>query len=590
MSENHHIDRGASILHRLIPDAHESERVQASVKTQARRRGETLHKPKKREKAMAEYVLHVDRVFESTNDRMRELAWKQAVDKLLVTMDDVPESYWAQILQLYRDKGGSNEPLTDVEKQDDVDLLVDAQKAGLQSWSSHLEEADYPTWFKVYAWDGMSRLGVFDNAKKRFKKRDKTTVSPYPRLNETVLGRVYDAVVDFHGIGNEPDDQELTTLLKNGNFNNLYSRLLMDEKAIIPTPERAEDVRGEWVQYDKEDIETLMSAAEGTQWCIAGEDMARHYTIAEGNVFHLYHLIDPATGKASSSACASIRATQYGISEISGLDDGPVQNVEPALVDIVNEKANTLSGAREFFEGEVDRRELMRLDRKFQKGAAFTLDELEFIYELQRPLKWRGPEGDGQDVRLDDFRAYGDLYYEVFTQKYTPDEVDVILEDEDLSIRQMLDDERFTPRIIIAKMQPAQVANYAVSLVEEKGVTPEQLLSRLEPAHMLSYWYSLQVAGCELKLQDVAATMTVKEQVQSFHLFKRLVSDESESFDFAELFTMMPVEDQLDKFMLFEEYGVKIDTNELTPEQQKRYDRLTATHDEDEYEYYSEEE
>lgn len=72
-------------------------------------------------------------------------------------------------------------------------------------------------------------------------------------------------------------------MIKNGQFNAIYSSFLLESKAIMATPERPEDVHAIWKTYTENDIDALTAAAEGTPWCIAGLDVARVYT-AEGGV------------------------------------------------------------------------------------------------------------------------------------------------------------------------------------------------------------------------------------------------------------------------------------------------------------------
>lgn len=260
-----HLD-DAKALHAVMQGLHESQEAQHAVKANARLSGEVIAKPKKREKALAEYILRSQHFFESDNDRLRERSWNTAINALLVEPDNIPESYWKQQEQLARDNGRGDIHVDDYLKTEMAKQLRDAQRTGAESWANYLEQTgeQYPTWFKLYAWDGMSRLGVFDKKKGKYRKRDKGTVAPYPQLNPAVLAKVYQAVTEHHVDGYESEDERIAGLVKNGNFNNLYSAFLLETKAVLPTPENPEDVTGVWKEYTEDDIEEITRAAEGT--------------------------------------------------------------------------------------------------------------------------------------------------------------------------------------------------------------------------------------------------------------------------------------------------------------------------------------
>ena len=150
--------------------------------------------------------------------------------------------------------------------------------------------------------------------------------------------------------------------------------------------------------------EKLATAAEGTPWCIADpntgksylrpdkgyysdEDDEEYHSDEDNNAkFILFHLRDPETGKLADNACASIRLNVDGdVEEISGLNDG--QALEGSLVPIVEEKVKTLPGGENFLEAFADKKELIKLDHKMQNGEELTIEEYEFLYEINRPIK-----------------------------------------------------------------------------------------------------------------------------------------------------------------------------------------------------------
>ncbi len=326
---------------------------------------------------------------------------------LIILPEDFTEGYWRTQEQILRDNGQGRE-LSQREKDYLIEDIQKNQRESLQPWIDYLsvENSPYPVWFKMYAWEGMSKMGVFDTDKKQFAKRDKTTVAPYPKLNPAALAKVYGAIMDFYNISQEDfyadgDEQqaEMEALIKSGNFNKLYSKIMLETKVVIKSPENPEDVNGEWIEYLPGDEEKLAAAAEGTPWCVANPGTGKNYLETGGYSgddevdpqdnhakFILFHLRDKDTGQVASNACASIRlGTDGRVAEISGLNSG--QALEDSLVPTVEAKVKTLPGGEEFLEAFADKKTLITIDHKVQAGEDLTKEELEFVYEINRPIK-----------------------------------------------------------------------------------------------------------------------------------------------------------------------------------------------------------
>ena len=402
------LKRGSKVLSSTSYESRHKS-VESSF-NKARKQGEKLP-GKNNERRNYSYLSRLEQLIAKHGNPIEKKLWKESSRRLIIQEDEIPESYWRSQEQILRDEGHGDYGIDRVAKTAEIQRL---QEESLASRANYLgsENSPYPTWFKVYAWDGMSKMGVFDKDKQQFAKRDKHTVAPYPKLNPAVLAKTYGLVKDFydqpdndrHHQERSAEDAELEALVKSGNFNKLYSKILLSEKAIPKTPERTEDVHGEWVEYLPGEEEHLASAAEGTPWCIADSGTGRNY-LKYGNYggyyeyngpgnnsasnqakFILFHLQNPETNTLSESACASIRlGTDGRVAEISGLNEG--QALEDSLVPIVEEKVRSLPGGEDFLEAFADKKQLIALDRKMQNNEDLTKEELEFIYEINRPIK-----------------------------------------------------------------------------------------------------------------------------------------------------------------------------------------------------------
>lgn len=437
-------DPELTTLHTLMPYLHESNSVQSSVRAHQRIEGETFH-PMKREKALAAHVLRLQRTFESDSDTLRERTWEAAVNALVIEPDDIPESYWRSQERIARNNGQSDNVLDSHQKAILAKQIRDAQYASAKDWAEYLEEIKnfYPTWFKIYAWDGMSRMGLFDKNQSRYRRRDKSTVAPYPQLDALALDNVYE-ILNAHFTGNNPPNgEELAELTRCGNFNSLYSRCLLGEHLVVETPENPEDVRGAWVEYTQGDIEALAQAAKGTGWCIDKRKTAEDY-VGNGDTFHLFHLFDDETGLQSDTACASIRLDSDGrVAEISGLanyrsGNDSDQLLEDALVPAVLEKVKTMPGGEQYLQAFKDQQKLIAMDKKFARDESFDLEEIEFLYETERKIARIGIQG--IDPRPNQFRHYDrPAQRRTLESKYSALEVSVLMDMEPDKVEANLD-------------------------------------------------------------------------------------------------------------------------------------------------------
>ena len=389
------------------------------------------------ERRNSAYLSRIEDMVDRRGTRMEKRLLELSAARLVTQPENIPDSYWATQEQILRDNGQARE-LSNREKEILTEDIQRQQRESLKPWVDYLshEDCPFPTWFKVYAFDGMSRMATFDKEKRIFRKRDASTVAPFPHLDAAVLGKTYDAIADFYNLkqadfadqptnseASQDRDAELEALVRSSNFNKLYSKFLLEKRVILKTPERAEDVHGAWREYLPGDEEALAKAADGTPWCVASPAVGKNYLetgrYGEGGYhngyntaeaenkakFILFHLQDPETGMLAENACASIRLDTDGrVAEISGLDDG--QALEDALVPEVEAKVRTLPGGEKFLEAFADKQHLIAMDHKMQAGEYdFSQEDLEFIFEQKRKIANLDTYS-VKDPRINELRVY----------------------------------------------------------------------------------------------------------------------------------------------------------------------------------------
>ena len=399
---------GSKVLSLVNFESKHKDIVESSF-NKARNKKEKLP-GKNNERRNFAYLSRLNNIVEKYGDKAEQKLWEASAENVVMDYEDIPEAYWKQQEQILRDNGQGRE-LSRYEKEILAEDLIDKQRQSITSWANYLGDKNcpYPLWFKVYAFDGISKMSNALNLDEAdYNRRDNTTALSFPKLNAEILAKVYRQINDFYGVDKEnwlaqhSDDEKLVSLVKSANFPKLYAKELVDTKVILKTPERTEDIHGDWFEYKLGDEEEIASLAEGTKWCVVDPNVAHNYLVygeyghsrstesdEESNSkakFIIFRLEDPnSPGVFASNGSASIRLDPNGIvDEVSGLNEG--QAVEDALVPIVKEKALSLPGGEKYLQKFDDKQALIRLDKKMEKGEDLTKEELTFLYELDRPI------------------------------------------------------------------------------------------------------------------------------------------------------------------------------------------------------------
>ena len=429
--------------------------------------------------------------------------------------EDIPDAYWKQQEQILRDNGQGRE-LSRREKEILAEDLIDKQRQSITSWANYLGDKNcpYPLWFKVYAFDGISKMSNALNLDEAdYNRRDNTTALSFPKLNAEILAKVYRQINDFYGVDKEnwlsknSDDEKLVSLVKSANFPKLYAKELVDTKVIIKTPERTEDVHGDWFEYKLGDEEEIASLAEGTKWCVVDPNVAHNYLVygeyghssnkgadEKSNSkakFIIFRLEDPnSPGVFASNGSASIRLDPNGIvDEISGLNEG--QAVEDALVPIVKEKALSLPGGEKYLQKFDDKQALIKLDNKRKEGEDLTKEELSFLYELDRPIATLDTYN-RKDPRIPELKEKYGIEY---------------------ALEKGVDTNKLVPRL-----DYSYIKNYLGTLLEH-GADINKITNRLKPTDIFKNFDFLLEHGANININQLVSKLrplAIYERLDTF--------------------------------------------------------------------------
>ena len=528
---------GSKVLSLVNFESKHKDIVESSF-NKARNKKEKLP-GKNNERRNFAYLSRLDRIIEKHGDKVERKLWEASAENLVMDYEDIPDAYWKQQEQILRDNGQGRE-LSRREKEILAEDLIEKQRESINTWSNYLGDKDcpYPTWFKVYAFDGISKMSNalnLDDAD--YNRRDNTTALSFPKLNAEILAKVYRQINDFYGVDKEnwlskhSDDEKLVSLVKSANFPKLYAKELVDTKVILKTPERTEDVHGDWFEYKLGDEEEIASLAEGTRWCVVDPNVAHNYLTygqfinpGEDNnyddddwedddqteypeaKFIIFRLEDPnSPGVYASNGSASIRLDPDGtVAEVSGLNDG--QAVEDALVPIVKKKALSLPGGEKYLQKFDDKQTLIKLDNKMKEGEDLTKEELSFLYELDRPI-----------ATLDTYN-------------------------------------REDPRI------PELKEKYGIEYALEKGLDIDKIISSLGPNTLIQNLDSLIKYGADID--------NITSNIDSYDIAANLgtLLDHGANIDVNELASELDTYYVLENLDAFLDNGANIDVNELASE------------------------
>ena len=404
----------------------DQKRAERIAKKEALEAGEPVRKIEKipgenpKDRKNYAYLERLDLAIERGGNKLEKRIWQESIKNFapIIEKENINNKSWLQLKKAFDDnrKGQGLPPIeyTESEMNKDYERLRQDQVDSINSWTEYLgnKEVSFPTWFKIYAFNSVIKMGRYNQLDGKYENRDKSTIAPYPKVSPAALALTLDAVNDFFGQDKEKwftehtDDDQLNAIVKSGNFGKIYTHFFKETYKPIPTPERTEDIKGEWFDFYPGQETELAEAAQGTPWCIASEHQGAYYLKTNLNIannkarFRLFKLENESSVDGmSKTACASIRFNTEGkVDEISGLKNGDRQTIEDSLIPIVEQEVlkYPLNPEKHFKEKFRDKKELIRLQDKAKKGEELTLDEYAFLYEKNREIftldTYKGPD------------------------------------------------------------------------------------------------------------------------------------------------------------------------------------------------------
>ena len=372
---------GESFLNRLYKDLYNSDEVV-----------HTAINSDTKDERVRKYLERLRKVEELARDSKYnglELLKKMYYYKYIIKEENIPESYFELQKKMALERGmGHIEITEDMKKQLTKDIIND-QKSSLDTWLDYLinDDANYPEWFKYYAFQGMIRLGSYDKATRTFNKRTSSTTNIFVDLNREALALVYDDLCEVLN-GKKVDDEVLQKLLVGGSFSKLYSYTL--ELLDKNNKDISDDTKGIWIKYNKgsEPDELVNSLkGKGTGWCTAGKETARQQL--ESGDFYVYYTKD--SNNEYKQPRIAIRMEESRIGEIRGINEH--QNLESEMEEVLEEKLKEFPDRDKYKKKVNDMKKLTDIYNEY-KNRELTNEELRFLYEVDKKIEGFGYEED----------------------------------------------------------------------------------------------------------------------------------------------------------------------------------------------------
>jgi len=333
----------------------------------------------------------------------------------------------------------------------DSTQIINSQQKRLSMWIDYLSDPNtvYPMWAKYWAFQGMLKMGSYDDIKGIYLTRNKKTIAPFIEPNPEIIAKSIETIMKL--VNNEEISEDIEErLTKTDSFSKIYTTFEKKWKSNITN--KADSKDGIWIKYNqgsKEDAIKLSKSLENknTGWCTASENMAikqlcggRDDDAPNGGDFYVYYTKDEH-GKYIMPRIAIRLIDHDRIDEIRGILEG--QNVEESMTKVLEQKLLSMNNiSQEDIDKNLkiieDLRELTLIGIKTERNEKLTDQELDNLYtkeygfgfandpKVDKIIEKRNYESDYTRVSRDTKITL--LVDEIMPETFKEDDRDIILE------------------------------------------------------------------------------------------------------------------------------------------------------------------
>lgn len=404
-------------LHQKFRDLNAS----LDVERDARRTKGRIGKALPREQPEVRIQNHLNRLKEifdapESDEKQRALENFKTVlhQRFVIKQEEIPSGYFNAIVRRHRAEGRPLDEIPENIKRELGQTLITDQKRSLDIWIDYLASPDakYPDYLKYFAVRSMSGMSTYDKDEKKFGKRAKGTVSPFPDLNRDALAFVLDAMEKKHTGSEESiylgwdvpgaEKAQFKQALTAENFAKMYAYA---NEHFKPVPqELLLKTEGEWTVFPQgSEPMAVVKAIEkySTGWCLRGEAMARRYL--EDSDLSIFFSNDENDQPTIPRVVIVKKGNR--VDEVRGIAKG--EHLDPHIGDVVKEKLATLPDGKAYEKRSCDMQRLTEISNKVKDQEPLNRKDLTFLYEIDEPIEGFG-YGHERDPRIEELRAQRD--------------------------------------------------------------------------------------------------------------------------------------------------------------------------------------
>ena len=280
-------------LHNRLRALHLTDAVQrAVVRADRHRPPDTRKIPNAPAPRLDAYLKRLERIFLNPDEKKRhrniEALRARIHAALVIEPEAVPEEYFDLHRRIAREQGRAEFTITPEDRAKMIVTVIDDQRQSLDGWIDYLasDDAMYPTWYKFFVFQQVTKLSQFDKERATFKTRTSTTTAPFPAIYREPLAQICDLYERARsGAVLAPDERALNSR----SFASAYGYFV--QQALAAQLDRSDTIKGEWRLFQRGNMQHARVLFEslqgkGTGWCTAGESDGPH-TIGDRRLLRL---------------------------------------------------------------------------------------------------------------------------------------------------------------------------------------------------------------------------------------------------------------------------------------------------------------
>ena len=334
------------------------------------------------------------------NSDLRQEAIKKYMDRLENTHKNATTENRKNMLKnLYYQKYIiKEENIPNNLSKEQKEKIIEIQKKSLDKWLDYLtdENARYPMWAKYWVFQGMLKMGTYDEAHEVYQNRSKKTLAPFVNVNPEIIAKAIE-ILENQLNKKEITDEEIKKVIETGNFSKIYTILEKKYKKNISINSNSND--GIWIKYNegsREEAIKLSKSLEGknTGWCTSSEQRAIDQVCGgegyPGGDFYVYYTKDNENTYINPRIAIRMDGKEK-IGEIRGIEES--QNMEECMLPIIEEKLKKMqflknTDIEKYLQIIEDLKKLSIIYKKTIKKEELTLEEIINLYTKNHGFGW----------------------------------------------------------------------------------------------------------------------------------------------------------------------------------------------------------